>query len=97
MGALMGDWNDTDIPSPNQGPQKRQATSSPGQDASDASLLSVDVPVRHDPKRIAMAERQVIKIVKAPPPQEKMMTVRVGASWTTYPFSSNSWLWLSRA
>jgi hypothetical protein len=26
------------------------------------------VPVRHDPKRIAMAERQVIKIVKAPPP-----------------------------
>jgi hypothetical protein len=60
MGALMGDWNDSDIPSPSQGPQKRQASSSPGQVASDASLLSVDVPVRHDPKRIAMAERQVI-------------------------------------
>jgi hypothetical protein len=71
MGALMGDWNDTDIPSPSHGPQKRQATSSPGQDASDASLLSVDVPVRHDPKRIAMAERQVIKIVKAPPPRRR--------------------------
>ncbi len=64
----MGDWNDSDIPSPSQGPQKRQASSSPGQVASDASLLSVDVPVRHDPKRIAMAERQVIKVVKAPPP-----------------------------
>ncbi len=64
----MGDWQDSDIPSPNQGPHKRQASSSPGQGVSDASLLSVDIPVRHDPKRIAMAERQVIKVVKAPPP-----------------------------
>jgi hypothetical protein len=39
MGAMMGDWQDTDIPSPHQGPQKRQATSSPGQGASDTSLL----------------------------------------------------------
>jgi hypothetical protein len=69
MGELMGDWNDTDIPSPSQGPQKRQATSSPGQVHSDTSLLSVDVPVRHDPKRIAMAERQVIKVVKTALPQ----------------------------
>ncbi len=68
MGAMMGDWQDSDIPSPNQGPHKRQASSSPGQGVSDASLLSVDIPVRHDPKRIAMAERQVIKVVKAPPP-----------------------------
>jgi hypothetical protein len=67
MGAMMGDWQDSDIPSPDQGPHKRQASSSPGQGASDASLLSVDVPVRHDPKRIAMAERQVIKIVKTSP------------------------------
>jgi hypothetical protein len=66
MGAMMGDWQDSDIPSPNQGPQKRQATSSPGQGASDTSLLSVDVPVRHDPKRIAMAERQIVKVVKVP-------------------------------
>ncbi len=68
MGVMMGDWQDSDIPSPDQGPHKRQASSSPGQGASDASLLSVDIPVRHDPKRIAMAERQVIKVVKAPPP-----------------------------
>jgi hypothetical protein len=67
MGAMMGDWQDSDIPSPDQGPHKRQASSSPGQGASDASLLSVDVPVRHDPKRIAMAERQVIKVVKSSP------------------------------
>jgi hypothetical protein len=26
----------------------------------------VDVPVRHDPKRIAMAERQIVKVVKVP-------------------------------
>jgi hypothetical protein len=67
MGAMMGDWKDTDIPSPEVGAQKRQASSSPGQHASDASLLSVDMPVRHDPKRIAMAERQVIRVVKTAP------------------------------
>jgi hypothetical protein len=68
IGAMMGDWQDTDIPSPNQGPHKRLASSSPGQGVSDNSLLSVDIPVRHDPKRIAMAEKQYIKVVKAPPP-----------------------------
>jgi hypothetical protein len=67
MGAMMGDWKDTDIPSPETGAQKRQASSSPGQHASDASLLSVDMPVRHDPKRIAMAERQIFRVVKTVP------------------------------
>jgi hypothetical protein len=67
MGAMMGDWKDTDIPLPHTGPQKRQASSSPGQGVSEASLLSVDIPVRHNPKRIAMAERQVVRVVKAAP------------------------------
>ncbi len=70
MGAMMGDWKDTDIPSPEAGAQKRQASSSPGQYASDASLLSVDMPVRHDPKRIAMAERQVFRVVRTAPTAE---------------------------
>jgi hypothetical protein len=67
MGAMMGDWKDTDIPSPEAGAQKRQASTSPGQGVSDASLLSVDMPVRHDPKRIAMAERQVVRVVRTAP------------------------------
>jgi hypothetical protein len=68
MGEMMGDWKDSDIPSPTLVAQKRQASSSPGQEVSDASLLSVDIPVRHDPKRIAIAERQVIRVVKSTPP-----------------------------
>jgi hypothetical protein len=90
MGVLMGDWQDSDIPSPDQGPHKRQASSSPGQGASDASLLSIDVPVRHDPKRIAMAERQVIKVVKAPPPYPAGITVRYKTSWLTFQYLDSS-------
>jgi hypothetical protein len=63
MGAMMGDWKEGDISIPDQG-NKRHASSSPGQAVSDTSILSVDMPVRHDPKRIAMADRQLIKIVK---------------------------------
>jgi hypothetical protein len=90
MGAMMGDWQDSDIPSPNQGPHKRQASSSPGQGVSDASLLSVDIPVRYDSKRIALAERQVIKVVKAPPPQLALTALHCRTSWLTSQFLSSS-------
>jgi hypothetical protein len=49
MGAMMGDWKEGDISLPDQG-NKRQASSSPGQAVSDTSVLSVDMPVRHDPR-----------------------------------------------
>ncbi len=67
MGAMMDDWKETDISLPDQG-NKRQASSSPGQAVSDTSVLSVDLPVRHDLKRIAIADTGTHHIVGHVPP-----------------------------
>jgi hypothetical protein len=58
----MGDWQDNDIPTLGQ-TNKRQASALPGQGVSDTSLLFIDIPVRADHKRLAMAVRQIINPV----------------------------------
>ncbi len=61
---MMGDWKDSDIPTPcGQLNSKRQA-SSPGQAVSDSSLLSIDMPIRQsDSKRHVFADRQMFWLV----------------------------------